>query len=264
MRILAADDEKIALDGMVKAIREADPQAEIYSFQNPAEALTFFRYTICDVVFLDIQMRGMNGIDLAREMQKIHPHLNIIFATGYDDYMREAFDMYVSGYILKPITPKKIKKELEHLRFPMITDPPKRVRIHTFGNFEIYADNRPVTFKYTKTKEMVAYLVDRKGTYCKNSEIMAALWQDTRHASYLSNMKKDLTDTLQDLKCSDIIEMTKGSLRICMEKVACDYFDWCCGQEQVLNQYRGEYMTQYSWAEFTNGVLHRVKGLQDE
>lgn len=257
MKILAIDDEKIALEGLVDAIKKAEPSAEIYSFKRASEALDFYRDHICEVVFLDVQMRNMSGIELAKEMKLINPEVNIIFATGYGDYREDAFDMHASGYVLKPITEKKIRKELDCLRYPVARAAQKRIQICTFGNFELYIDKNPVHFKYDKTKEMLAYLVDRNGAYCKNAEIMAVLWQDKTHASYLSNMKKDLMDTLGKLGCREVIESTRGNLRICTEQVECDYFDWCQGKIYAINRYRGEYMAQYSWAEFTNGELDR-------
>lgn len=259
MRILAVDDEKIALEGLVDAISKAEPSADIYSFRKASEALEFYRDNTCEVVFLDVQMRNMSGVELAKEMKLINPEVNIIFATGYGEYREDAFDMHVSGYLLKPITEEKVRKELDCLRYPVIKVPQKRVQIRTFGNFEIYIDSNPVNFKYDKTKEMLAYLVDRNGTYCKNAEIMAALWQDEIHASYLGNIRKDLLDTLGNFDCKEIIESVRGKLRIRTEQIECDYYDWCQGKLYAINQYRGEYMAQYSWAEFTNGELDRQK-----
>ncbi len=259
MKILAIDDEKIALEGLVDAIKKAEPSADIYSFKSPLKALDFYRENVCEVVFLDVQMRNMSGVQLAKEMKLINAKVNIVFATGYGDYREEAFDMHVSGYLLKPITEAKIRKELDCLRYPVVRTPQKRIQIRTFGNFELYIDGDPINFKYDKTKEMLAYLVDRNGTYCKNAEIMAALWQDQTHASYLSNMKKDLMDTLGKFECREIIDSTRGKIRIRAEQVECDYFDWCQGKLCAINQYRGEYMAQYSWAEFTNSELDRKK-----
>lgn len=260
MKILAIDDEKIALEGLVDAIRKAEPSADVYSFRRASEALDFYRDNTCEVVFLDVQMRNMSGVELAKEMKIINPEVNIIFATGYGDYREDAFDMHVSGYLIKPITEKKVRKELDNLRYPVSAPPVrKRVQIHTFGNFEMYVDGNPVNFKYNKTKEMLAYLVDRNGTYCQNAEITAALWQDKTHPSYFSNLRKDLTDTLEKLDCIEIIESERGKLRIRTEEIDCDYFDWCQGKLYAINQYRGEYMAQYSWAEFTNGELDRQK-----
>lgn len=257
MKILAIDDEKIALEGLIDAISEAEPDAEVYGFRKASEALDFYEKNGGEIVFLDIQLRNTNGVTLAKQMKLLNPRVNIIFSTGYGDYREEAFDLHASGYLMKPITASKVRKELDYLRYPVEEPKPGHVVIRTFGNFEIYAGGKAVTFKYNKTKEMLAYLVDRNGTYCQNAEIMAALWQDSCHASYLRSLKKDLFDTLKAYQCENLVVSTRGSLRICPEEASCDYFDWCKGKVSAINQYRGEYMTQYSWAEFTNGELNR-------
>lgn len=259
MRILAVDDEKIALEGLVSAIKEVEPQAEIYSFQKAGEALEFYRTNACEVAFLDIQMRNMSGIDLAKEMKLLNPGVNIIFATGYGEYREEAFDMHASGYLTKPVTPQKVRKELDNLRHPIPTENKKRIQFVTFGNFEVYVDGKPLRFKYDRTKEMLAYLVDRNGAYCTNAEIMAALWEDEKRSSYFGNLRKDLLDTFKEKGCEDVIDAGWGKLRVKREKADCDYYDWCEGKIQAINQYMGEYMAQYSWAEFTNAALNKEK-----
>lgn len=259
MKILAIDDEKIAMEGLVSAIKEVEPEAQVYGFQKASQALEFYKGTPCEVVFLDIQMRNMNGVELAKKMKMINPMVNIIFATGYGDYREIAFDMHASGYLIKPITPQKIQKELDDLRHPVSSISKNRVQFCTFGNFEIYVDGTPVVFHYDKTKEMLAYLVDRNGAYCSNAEIMAALWEDKKRPSYLSNLKKDLLDAFRKKNCENIIETSWGKMRINTKEVGCDYYDWCEGKIQAINSYRGEYMSQYSWAEFTNGVIEENK-----
>lgn len=259
MNILAVDDEKLGLESLVDAIKEAEPQAVVYSFRKAGEALEFYRTNGCEVAFLDIQMRSMSGIGLARQMKLINPNVNIIFATGYSDYMGDAFSMHASGYLIKPITPEKVRTELDNLRKPVAVVSNNRMSICTFGNFEVYIDGVTVHFKYERTKEMLAYLVDRRGAFCTNAEIMAALWQDEKHASYLSNLKKDLLDTLRKRNCEDVIENGWNKIRIDTSKVDCDYYDWCRGKVYAVNRYRGEYMAQYGWAEFTNAEISKEK-----
>ena len=255
MIILALDDEKIALEGLVKSIREAEPTAEVYGFKKAGEAMEFFKQKPCDIVFLDIQMRSVNGVILAKEMKLLQPKVNIIFATGYSDYMGAAFAMHASGYLIKPITTKKVRAELDDLRNPVAPVLGKRVEIYTFGNFEVYVDKKPLVFKYEKTKEMLAYLVDRQGAFCSNGEIMGVLWEDERRSSYLGNLKKDLLDTLREKGCEQVVETGWNKLRIVHETVACDYFAWNEGDVRAINRYHGEYMSQYSWAEFTNARI---------
>ena len=176
MIIMAVDDEKLALEGLLKSIREAEPNAETVGFRKPSEAMVFFKEHTCDVVFLDIQMRGVNGVNLAKEMKLLRPEVNVIFATGYLDYMGEAFSLHASGYIVKPITTAKVRAELNDLRHPVQEAACSRVNIYTFGNFEVYVDGKTLPFKYEKTKEMLAYLVDRHGAFCSNGEIMTVFW----------------------------------------------------------------------------------------
>ena len=85
---------------------------------------------------------------------------------------------------------------------------------------------------------------------------MSILWEDECRASYLGNLKKDLADVLKERGCQNVINTGRGRIRIDEEKVSCDYFDWCEGKAAALNPYHREYMTQYSWAEFTNAELY--------
>ena len=255
MNILAIDDEELALEGLVSAVKKAEPAAAIYSFKKPREALEFCQSTPCEIALLDIQMRNMSGVELAKEVKVLNPHINIIFTTGYSYYMKDAFEMHASGYVMKPITPAKIRKELDNLRYPVKPVGKNRVRFQTFGNFEMFIDDQIVKFKYDLTKEMIAYLVDRNGAICDNNEIMAVLWGDKCSPSYLRSLVKDLKDILRDAGCDDIIKQQRGKIGIVREKVDCDYYDWQDGKIYAVNLYQGEYMTQYGWSEMTNGGM---------
>ena len=138
MIILAVDDEKLALEGLLKSIREAEPGAEVVGFRKPSEAMEYFKEHTCDVVFLDIQMRGVNGVNLAKEMKLLRPQINVIFATGYLDYMGEAFSLHASGYIVKPITTIKVRAELDDLRHPVQEASPCRVMIYRSINYFLF------------------------------------------------------------------------------------------------------------------------------
>lgn len=110
-------------------------------------------------------------------------------------------------------------------------------------------------FRYDRSKEILAYLVDRRGAYCTNAEITAILWEDEKHISYFSNLRKDLLDTFKEKGCREVIDAGWGRMRIDKELVDCDYYEWCAGSPQGINRYQGEYMSQYSWAEITNAAL---------
>ena len=258
MKILAVDDEIIALEGLVKSIKEADTTAQVFAFRFADEAIKFMETNICDVAFLDIEMYGINGVSLANMLLQINPNINIIFSTGYGNYRDVAFDMHASGYIVKPITPEKVKKELVNLRKPV--KEVDKLLINVFGNFEVYFNGKPLKFKYTKSKELLAYLVDRRGALCTVSELMSILFEDDEgHDTYFKSIRKDLIETLTKVGCSEAINVQHGKLGINKENVYCSYFDLLDGKVKLNDVYHGEYMTQYSFGEYTNANLHNKK-----
>lgn len=258
MKILAVDDEIIALEGLVKSIKEADSNAEVFSFRFADDAIKFMETSTCDVAFLDVEMYGINGVSLANILLKMNPNINIIFSTGYGNYRDVAFDIHASGYILKPITPEKVKKELLNLRRPVKLA--SKLQINVFGNFEAYFDGKPLKFKYTKSKELLAYLVDRRGALCTVSELIAILFEDDDgHETYFKSIRKDLIETLTQIGCSEAINIQHGKLGINKDNVYCSYFDLLDGKVKLEDVYHGEYMTQFSFGEYTNANLHNKK-----
>ena len=144
MNILAVDDEYHALELMRSAVCEVAGSSTVYLCRDVAGALQTAKQNKIDVAFLDIHMPEKNGIELARELKLINPKINIIFATGFSEHMKDGIDLRMSGYILKPVTPEAVKTELENLRNPIEWNQVKRVRILTFGNFDVFVDGEPL------------------------------------------------------------------------------------------------------------------------
>ena len=117
--ILAVDDMQLLLNGFIRLLRRELPEAEVTGFTNVSDALKFAREKKVSVAFLDIELQGGDGISLARELVRINPRTNIIFLTSHPEYMESALSDHCSGYILKPLTPEKIRHEISHLRFPI-------------------------------------------------------------------------------------------------------------------------------------------------
>lgn len=262
MLIFAVDDEKIALEGLMAAITKAVPAARVQGFQRAEKVLESCRKQEPDVVFADIEMRDMNGVELARQIKALWPRANIVFTTGYTEYTFKALEMHASGYILKPVTAEKIRREIAELRYP-VEEKRTGLFLRAFGNFEVWYNGVPVKFHYSKTKELLAYLVDRNGALTTNNELEAALWEDEApksHLSYLKNLRADLLAVLDSLGCGGIVVKNRGSLAVIPEKTPCDYFEFLRAREagEPCSLYNGEYMTQYSWAEMTHGSLEMM------
>ena len=120
MTILAVDNENLMLNRLCRHIKQIKPDSLVVSFKNPADALAYMENHTVDVVFLEMMLQKMMGTKLARQMQQINPHVNIIFTSSYSNYMYEAMsEIRCSGFIVKPVTTEKIKRELEDLRHPI-------------------------------------------------------------------------------------------------------------------------------------------------
>ena len=259
MNIIAVDDEQLALIDLQTAIKEALPESSLSCFDVPDHALKFAGENRVDVAFLDINMGGMNGLHLAKHLKEINGNTNIIFVTGYTQYALDAFSLHASGYILKPITADAVFEAMKHLNRPVKQAADKRLRIQTFGNFEVFVDEKPLCFARSKTKELFAYLVYRNGALCNNNEIVAVLWEDMPDAdnlqSYYRHLVADLTKTLANNNIGSMLVKKRGHLAVDPGAFQCDLYDFYNGKADAVNRYAGEYMAQYSWAEFINGYL---------
>lgn len=260
MRIIAVDDEKIALDSLSSAIKAIVAEDEVLSFRYPEDALEYIKENTCDIAFLDIEMVGMSGVELASELKKYNSEINIVFCTGYGNYRDAAFELHASGYLMKPITPEKVKHELENLRRPIFEK--RRLKVQTFGNFEVYVDGKPLVFKYRRTKELFAYLVDRVGAMCTVGEITGIIFEDEGgREDYFQKLRRDLLTTLEEVGCSSAIVHKRGMLGVVVSELQCDYYDCLSGKKNFSSCYFGEYMSQYSFAEYTNAQLNaKIRG----
>jgi DNA-binding NarL/FixJ family response regulator len=121
MRILCLDDEPLALKMLEAAIREAKSDAEVTAFRKQADLLEDAKQNGCDVAFLDIHMRGMNGVEVAKRLKEINPKMNIIFVTvcSESEHARAVMRLKPSGYLTKEATNAHIQDELRNLRYPV-------------------------------------------------------------------------------------------------------------------------------------------------
>ena len=126
MNIIAVDDEKLSLEALVSCIKENLPNETVNAFRKTSDAEVYVCRNGCDIAFLDIEMRDVNGIELAKKIQEINSKVNIVFVTGYGDYTGEAFSIFASAYIMKPVTAEKVKKALETLRYGNVLVHPGR------------------------------------------------------------------------------------------------------------------------------------------
>lgn len=261
MLVFAIDDERRMLKLLHSAIEAAIPQAEVVDFSLGSEAIRALEAQgpRPDFLFSDIRMPGLDGLALAVRVKQLSPDTRIIFVTGYTQYAYDAYQLHVSGYIRKPVDAQRIREELEHIA-PEALSPRDVLRVQCFGRFEVFWQGKPVVFGRKQSKELLAFLIDQEGTVCTAEEICAALWEDETDMramkTRIRQMVSDLKVTFAEIGLEDVLIRRRGLLGIRRDRVDCDYYRMLEGDMDAVNAFRGEYMTQYSWARMSEGRLY--------
>lgn len=234
MLTLSIDDQKTATDLMTYMLNKIAPEGTHLAANTVSEATAMLSQDV-QIVFLDIEMPGLNGIQFADMIRREYDGINIIFVTGHPEYSFEAYDVRPSGFIAKPVTEKDIERELKELRYPIKEKQP-RLRVQC-SPFAVFADDKPFEFNRKSTMELFAYLVYKKGAYRSNNEIIAVLWgDDTEKQAYLRKLLSDMRDCFREIGLEDVIGKKYGKTCVNMNLLQ------CVGSPQTI-------VEEYGWIE---------------
>ena len=115
LRVLAVDDEVPALEELAYLLR-ADPRvSKALVASGAAEALRTLEAEAVDVVFLDIHMPGLDGLDVARVLARFAEPPAIVFITAYDDHAVDAFELRAVDYLMKPVRPERLAEAIRRV-----------------------------------------------------------------------------------------------------------------------------------------------------
>ena len=155
---------------------------------------------------------------------------------------------------MKPISAEDVQAEIDNIKG--IRQKEKRLVVKCFGNFEVYAKDEKLAFRRLKTKELFAFLIDRKGAGMTAKQICAILFpedmDDTKNAAYLRQLVLDLKNTLKAVGAENVFRHETPCYRVDTSLIQCDYLSYL---ETGRPAFHGEYMMQYSWAEQTCATL---------
>ncbi len=277
MTVVAVDDEEISLMCLEAVLDSMDDVDKVLTFSNAEDTIDYFKTGKADAAFLDIQLYlsggTLNGLMLAAKIKELCPECHVVFVTSCPEYAVDAFKLHVSGYIVKPVTREAARKELDYIimekraasnarGFVEEKEEEPKVRVQCFGNFEVFWKNKPVIFQLSKAKELFAYLVHRKGASVSMAELAAVLFEDKEDGlsvqSQIRNLVASMRKTFSSLGCPDLFNKSRGYISVKTDLIDCDYYSFMNGDSDAINEYSGEYMAQYSWAEFTVGYLEGV------
>lgn len=259
MKVICVDDEKFVLADLLETIKEIPEIVEATGFRNISEAFDFIQTHSVQIAFLDIDMPEMNGLDVAKKIRELSPATAVIFTTGYPQFALDAFKTHAIGYLLKPIKKEAIIGELENykkLQQTAFAEDSQKPRFYakTFGTFEFFVDGQPLKVGRKKSKELLAYMIDRQGAALTRKDFAAVIFEDQQYdrnvQSYLTKLLADLQTSLENAGAGEIFVHTGETYSVDFNKFGCDYVDYLNGKPMnETDCFAGEYMNQYSWGE---------------
>lgn len=142
-----------------------------------------------------------------------------------------------------------------------IISPASGIYIRTFGFFEVFINGEALLIHNAKAKELLALLVDRRGAYVSQGDIISCLWENEPvNKVTQARLRKTamlLRNALKDYGIEDLIESKKGLRRLDAKKVTCDLYNYLSHKPEYQHLYRGTYMANYSWGELTIDELEQ-------
>ena len=251
MKILIVDDEAYLREELRDCIERVSPSNEYSEAEDYNGAVRLLNANKFDIAFLDIHLHGKNGLAIAESIKRISPATNIVMVTAYSEFALDALKLFVSGYLLKPVNDEELRKVLDNLRNPVKTEKNDMLQVRCFGNFEVFSEGKPLKFKRSKEKELLAYLICLKGASANRNEICSNIFDESMNPDkaavnfrqVYTSLKKDLIHQgFEDV----IIHSNNNAYAVDVSFIQCDYYDYITGGN---NDYRGEFINQYSWAE---------------
>lgn len=259
MRAICVDDEPMTLEYTVEQCQGLEGIDEARGFTRARDALAWSQAHPVDIALLDIDMPDMDGITLAVKLKQLRPDTAILFLTAYKQFAYDSFAAHPSGYLLKPVLREELEREVAHALSGHVEKTQARILVRTFGAFELLVEGEPVAFARSKSKELLAYLIDRRGEGVSRSDAFAALWGDRQYdysmQKQLDVYIRSLRDTLRKHGIEEIFELKRGAMRVFPEKFECDMYRLLAGDARTINDYHGEYMRSYGWASVTEALL---------
>ena len=211
MTTIFADDSGASLVMMDLFMKKIDPEGTHLSAGSVTDAMALLEENEADVLFLDIEMPGINGIVGAHYLEASYPKLNIIFVTGHPEYALDALKVYPSGFIEKPFDEEDIREALRHLRFPIAQTVKKPLKISCGEKFTVMLNDSEFDFEHKLTMELFAYLVYKNGEVSSNAELIDLLYEgDFDKEEELRALFKDMRGCFEKAEVNNIIVKRHG------------------------------------------------------
>lgn len=231
-------DDELPVLNLLKIVLEKTGMVNVLqAFTNPIDALENINSINPDVIFLDIEMPEVNGLELASKLMEQDDERMIVFVTGYNQYALEAFRVNALDYLLKPVTRNSVEKSI----FRLIkiksfrnhkTLPDSKKRIYCFGDFEVHGNSGPIKWITRKVEEMLAYFVVHREVNVDAWVLGEILWPEEEPEKIKTNLHTALFRLRKTIKEEGLpIEIFsekggRGTYRCSLNRVWCDFMEF--------------------------------------
>ncbi len=297
IRAILVDDEQLALKQLTKQLVKTNEVEVVASYSNATDVLKNIRTLAFDVAFLDIEMPGMSGLDLADLILDWNEDILIVFVTAYRDYAVQAFELRSTDYLLKPILLERLLKTIHRLQEELnnrrkddvisLIEQNHTLNITCFKEFTVYHETEQVKWKTAKVKELFAYFITYSNDSIHRDALIDALWPEVDYKRAKIQLHTTLSYLRSSLDClgyPEAIKFAQGSYTLQLDEFHSDaqqfeqYFmhspvvttetiDQC---EQILQSYTGDYLEEngYGWAtskanSLRQLLLHSLQQISD-
>ncbi|TBL80988.1 response regulator [Paenibacillus thalictri] len=243
LRMMIVDDEELPAMRLKRLLTELSEWSVIETFFDPLDAYDYAKANPVDVAFLDISMPDLNGMKLSSLLVDIHPNIEFIFVTGFDEYAVRAFEIDALDYVMKPVTVERLTTTMGKIRRvhrPVVAS--SSMEVFLFGGMRIHyqaagGGKESIKLRSPKTEELFAFLVCNKTV--SREEIIDTLWSGLPPEKAWKNLNSTvyyIRKAIEASKCRCEITTTGNEIRLDADGFYCDLYEF----ERLLKEIRHE------------------------
>jgi len=284
---ILVDDERLALVKLEFMLKKIPSLHIAASYTDPSQAIQEAPSYHPDVIFIDIEMPEINGLQAAEMLQEACPNANIIFVTAYNHYAVEAFEINALDYILKPVRNDRLLKAVQRLEerlslAPKLIIAKEEVTIRCLQSLRFERGGQSLNnlrWRTSKAQELFAFLLHNRNRFVSKDMLIELLWPDfnlkkasTHLYTTIYQVRQCLKQNEVDLHISNLsggegYTLETGSMLIDVDKweqgiLALETISEVnCAEHQVLFElYSGDYYDDYDylWAESERQRLRTI------
>lgn len=266
MKILLIDDEEMSLDFNEIILKELGGVEVVGKFTNPYFALEQLEVMDVDVIFLDMEMGTVNGLELAEIIKSKYSHIEIMFVTAHAQYALQAFEVNAVDYLLKPLNKKRLKRAIERMqeKLDLYKQSKKKVAfkeanfyMKTFGGFHLLDNQKNIVkWRTKKVKELFLFLWQHNGAPVHKAIVMEQLWPDIhaeKAAKLLHTTVYQLRKTFKEQGIEDAVQFNNEHYSLgllvdsdctVLEGLLKDNKMESSEVEQILTLYKGDFLEE--------------------